>query len=1330
MKHKRLWSSFVALTVSITSIALPTPAFAEAETGPTAEPAVQTDMEITGNSPLGDMLAEKLTAEQTALNEKNGCGIYEVQLSDTQAYVQFDTTLDCTLLLTLYDDAGENLLTSAKAEVTTEQTEITLDVPDMPESCYLRACLIDTETLAPISAEYSSALYTQEMQEFLSKTTDDFDEDLVLNLDDDKTKNFLILNENMIFLQSDATTNTAVFDQTNRTATLSNYDEAASKLKTGDTVFLDCGEDSTVFCVDAVALKADTLVITASEAKLEDLFANINIDMDAANILDDPEEQAANTKPLQYLPRADFHIPQEKKSFGPYDFGDEDSDLSGTATIMLQPSLQCYYSGLYAYAEYDLNLDVLLTQLKLKLKAKKEIPLATLALNFGMEYGEEGFSGSNPIGGEIGQESNFAKFKKYISGFSSPTASFSIIKIIFGVNFVADGKCTVEGSCTVNTSVGLSVDSAMNCQPRAEKPKITKTDLSMEGEIFLGLSVDYSVTILELPVPKLFGIGFDTKALYVVSQKNPVGFKFTVRPSQHFIDMQWQHGDPNHLCDCCYEGEVYGKSSTVSSVTSEIFPDFLLPEPKEQNHLNEKICDWHYSRDYDEFALEPCPRHFYKVTVNVTNTCGDSLEGAEVTCENQYVAMNGVNTAVTDADGKAILYLNSGAHWLHVTKEGYPDKDNPRVRVMNTDLEWTIEMDGDTDHSVHRDPNEGSDPDPLNGQEYTGTPDENNIVTTPDGVKYVLREASAAVADKQYLRFGGSQMEEIKIYEKVNGLPVTNVLDNAFDGCTALQSVSIPNSVKFIGKSAFAYCKNMSIITLPQNLTYIRENTFKGCSSLKSVDIPHNVTWIGGGAFADCNSLESIVIPDLVTKIDGGAFSGCTELRSAVLPSGLNLVQVNLFNNCSNLTSIIIPDGVTNIGTQSFYGCRNLTSIIIPDSVTSIEDSAFFGCINLTSITIPNGVTSIGDCVFKLCTGLTSITIPDSVTSIGDYAFIDCHSLTSITLSEGMTSIGEGMFTDCSSLTSVTIPDGVRYIRPMAFDACYGMTSITIPDSVTNIYSSAFINCTGLKDVYYTGTEEQWNQIAIIGGNNGWLPIATIHFNSGNVHIASLPHYNASMPQAAVLAAEAPQEKAALSRDETDLTALTPNSVYNIYALAERELGVSDGNLLWFEQAVSDENGAVSVNYAGEVFAVRAMYNIGNAECTVHELAYDGTEKEFFPTVTANGKTLTEGEDYWVSGSYTGTDGGVYSILLEGTGDYFGEKTLTYIIDGKETATLTGDVDLNGAVTITDAVLLMRLVNEDSAVPVAYSWANADTDSDGMLTIADVTTLLQALSEP
>ena len=1584
MKHKRLWSSFVALTVSITSIALPTPAFAEEETGPAAEPAVQTDMEITGNSPLGDMLADKLTAEQTALNTQNGCGIYEVQLSDTQAYVRFDTTLDCTLLLTLYDDAGENLLTSAKAEVTTEQTEITLDVPDMPESCYLRACLIDTETLAPISAEYSSALYTQEMQEFLSKTTDDFDEELVLNLDDDKTKNYMVLNESIITLQSDETVNTASFDTENRTITLSNYDEGAAKLKAGDTVFLKCGDDGTIFRVDAVETGEETIVITASEAKLEDLFGYINIDMDASNILDEPDEQAAERpaqpKPPQYLPEIDLGIDWAKKNYGPYSFGKEDSDVSGTANITVQPSLQVYYSGLYAYAEYDINLDVLLSQLKLKIKKEKRIPIATLNLDFGFKYGEGGFSGSDPVSGEIGHESNLAKLKKYIKGTASPSVSFSFLKITFGVNLALEGKCTVQGSCTISSSVGLSVDSAMNIQPRAGKPKITKTDFSMDGEIFIGLSVDYSVTILELLVPKFLGWGFDIKPLFVVSQKNPVGFKFTVRPSQHLVDFKWQPGDPNHLCDCCYEGEVYGKSSTVSSVTSEILPDFLMPEPKEKNHINDKICDWHYSKDYNEFALTPCPRHFYTVTVQVKTETGEPLEGAEVSCKNKDSAMNGRNTAVTDAKGSAVLYLNSGTHWIHVAKEGYPERDNPRVKVTNSDLNWEIVVDSNTRRTIHRNPNTGSDPTPQNEREYTGTPDADGIVTA-DGVEYKLHEDHVEITG----RVENDILPDTVLYAKVNGLPVTSIGKDAFYGCESLTSITIPDSVTSIGERAFAYCKSLTSITIPNSVTSIGDYAFQYCTGLTSITIPNSVTSIGRGVFHGCESLTDITIPnsvtsigdssfykctsltnitipnsvtyigeaafkyctslteivvsqnnayyassdgvlfdkelnrliqypignernsyiilDSVTSIGGGAFEGCESLTSITIPDSVTSIGKDAFSYCTGLTSITIPDSVTSIGRGVFRGCESLTDITIPNSVTSIGDYAFQYCTGLTSITIPNSVTSIGEAAFSRCTSLTditipdsmtsigeaafcycksltsitipnsvtsigyeafaectsltnitipdsvtsignsafyycesltSITIPDSVTSIGDYAFRYCESLTSITIPDSVTSIGEAAFSCCTSLTSITIPDSVTSIGDWAFKYCTGLTNITIPDSVTSIgdyafydceslteivvsqnnayYASsdgvlfdkelnrliqypignernsyiildsvtsigkyafygcesltsitipdsvtsigneafyccksltnitipdsvtsigdyAFSDCTNLTDVYYGGSEEQWNAI-LIDSSNGNLNNATIHYNSGNVQLAALPHYNASMPQAAVFLAEAPQEEAAPSRDETDLTALTPNSVYNIYALADRELGVSNGNLLWFEQAVSDENGAVSVNYAGEVFAVRAMYNIANAECTVPELAYDGTEKEIFPTVTSGGKTLTEGEDYWVSGSYTGTDGGVYSILLEGTGDYFGEKTLTYIIDGKETATLTGDVDLNGAVTITDAVLLMRLVNEDSAVPVAYSWANADTDSDGMLTIADVTTLLQALSEP
>ena len=138
--------------------------------------------------------------------------------------------------------------------------------------------------------------------------------------------------------------------------------------------------------------------------------------------------------------------------------------------------------------------------------------------------------------------------------------------------------------------------------------------------------------------------------------------------------------------------------------------------------------------------------------------------------------------------------------------------------------------------------------------------------------------------------------------------------------------------------------------------------------------------------------------------------------------------------------------------------------------------------------------TSIGDYAFEYCLSLTSITIPDSVTSIGDGAFEDCDSLTSINIPDGITSIGYSTFYGCPISTSITIPDSVTEIGQSAFNSCFSLPSITIPDSVTSIGNYAFSRCEGLTDVYYTGTQEQWNAITI-GSYNTYLTNATIHYN-------------------------------------------------------------------------------------------------------------------------------------------------------------------------------------------------------------------------------------------
>ena len=159
-----------------------------------------------------------------------------------------------------------------------------------------------------------------------------------------------------------------------------------------------------------------------------------------------------------------------------------------------------------------------------------------------------------------------------------------------------------------------------------------------------------------------------------------------------------------------------------------------------------------------------------------------------------------------------------------------------------------------------------------------------------------------------------------------------------------------------------------------------------------------------------------------------------------------------------------------------------MTEITIPDSVTSIGGRAFSGCTSLTEITIPDGVTSIGWGTFFGCTSLTEITLPDSVTDIeGQYydgysyygAFSGCTSLTEITIPDSVTSIGECVFSGCTGLTEITIPDSVKYIGEEAFKDCTNLKSITFLGSKTGIKEGAFSNCDA--DIKFT-TEDTYGQ--------------------------------------------------------------------------------------------------------------------------------------------------------------------------------------------------------------------------------------------------------------
>ena len=247
---------------------------------------------------------------------------------------------------------------------------------------------------------------------------------------------------------------------------------------------------------------------------------------------------------------------------------------------------------------------------------------------------------------------------------------------------------------------------------------------------------------------------------------------------------------------------------------------------------------------------------------------------------------------------------------------------------------------------------------------------------------YYNLDASAQTAEVTYENYSNnnySSLTTITIptsvtYNNVT-YSVTSIGNYAFEFCSGLTNVTIPNSVTTIGDYAFYECSGLTSVTIGNSVTSIGEGAFGTCTGLTSVTIPNSVISIGFVAFTGCSGLTSIEIPNSVTSIGYAAFAYCSGLMSVVVKNG-NTV----YDSRDNCNAIIETSTNTLIS-----GCKNT---IIPNNVTSIGLGAFYFCSNLTSVTIPNSVTSIGPGAFGTCTGLTSITCKAVVPPIcGDNAF-------------------------------------------------------------------------------------------------------------------------------------------------------------------------------------------------------------------------------------------------------------------------------------------------------------------------------------------------------
>lgn len=292
---------------------------------------------------------------------------------------------------------------------------------------------------------------------------------------------------------------------------------------------------------------------------------------------------------------------------------------------------------------------------------------------------------------------------------------------------------------------------------------------------------------------------------------------------------------------------------------------------------------------------------------------------------------------------------------------------------------------------------------------------------------------------------------------------VTKISLGAFNGCTSLTKITIPNSVTLIEGNAFWGCSSLTEVILPDSINQITSSTFRNCSSLSTINLPNTINNIGGSAFWGCSNLKTINLPEGIETLFDFTFFA-TGLTSITLPNSLKIIQNDAFNGCADLANITIPDSVYFIGENAFKGCKSLTSITLPTGIDEIKVSTFEGS-GLTTINIPNTITEIEYWAFRDCWDLITVVMDDSVTTIGSSAFQRCRNLTNVTLSEELTSIPARAFDQCFKLENITIPQKVTTISDYAFYKCYKLKNVFIPEGVININQYAFDNCLVLNEI-------------------------------------------------------------------------------------------------------------------------------------------------------------------------------------------------------------------------------------------------------------------------
>ena len=634
---KRSLAICIAMATVITTVYQPDRT-AWAETS-TIQPDTVTENEIQteGTNSFGNLLNKELEEKLDEQKENAGYNVFSLEVTGTTVNVELEALEACTLVVGIYDEAGTTMLGSGTVDVPekAESATVTVNIASMPTYFDAKAYLIDSETQAPLCQVFDCPVYTQEMQEFLKKSVNDFDSDRVLNLDDSVDNNFAVFQDNVKYIEEQENTNRVTTeDEANNTYVIENASAEIQALQPGDTTALEYAAGQVLIIkVASITLDGTTATIVGEDTSLEEVFEYMKIDtesytgdaaVDTSNLeegityrgMSTSEEVQAQTVAAEDEMTADQAGGADKEGITlKYDIDcslsseHNEVKVSGSVEINVKVNLNLCITPTKQYFEFCIDYK-LQTSIGVTGKIKFVFPLGK------MEF--------SPVAGVY-------------------------IRITPKVEEEFSGSLTL--TATLTGRVGASITVGASAVNLSKSPTLN-TSLRIEGRAYIG-------------------VVFEPEIVLVCDQLLRAGVAFRVGAALTLkSDLLEASSGVIHGCKECLSGDI----SVIISATFELcFLNMDSLTVKKTFETRIKLADCHFSLDYDEFQLCPCPRKGYLAKLKVIDKNEKAVPNATITGkfltkENGVVKQ--ISSVTTDAKGKINVYMPYGTQAIHVKSNG------------------------------------------------------------------------------------------------------------------------------------------------------------------------------------------------------------------------------------------------------------------------------------------------------------------------------------------------------------------------------------------------------------------------------------------------------------------------------------------------------------------------------------------------------------------------------------------------------------------------------------------------------------------------------------